>query len=75
MSRRWGARSIRIEPYVEARRPAASLLPHRTEADMADRLTILSHQLTSLALRQPRVALGGSVLGCIVALELIAVLL
>ena len=42
---------------------------------MADRLTILSHQLTSLALRQPRVALGGSVLGCIVALELIAVLL
>ncbi|MFC3580921.1 hypothetical protein [Sphingomonas hylomeconis] len=42
---------------------------------MADKLTIFSHQMAALAHRQPRVALGGSVLGCIVALELIAVLL
>lgn len=42
---------------------------------MADRLATFSHQLATLAIRQPRVAVGGSVLGCIVALELVAILL
>jgi hypothetical protein len=46
-----------------------------TEAEMADKISTFSHQLVDLALRQPRVAVGGSILGCMVALELIVVLL